>query len=60
MINSEQDTNRPEQSHDEAVDAIVRNGAAGAVVLAGLSSAIVTGLWLAFYFLVFIPRGAVP
>jgi len=41
---------------DEEVDRIVRSGARGAIVLAGVSTAIVIGLWFAFYFLVFSPR----
>lgn len=41
---------------EAAVDAIVRSGAGGAIMLAGLSTAIVIGLWLAFYLLVFSPR----
>jgi hypothetical protein len=60
MINSEPDTNESEPSRDAAVEAIVRTGAAGAIVLAGLSTAIVTGLWIAFYLLVFVPRGTAP
>ena len=71
MINSDFDTPGPDTpeaampepdaanggSRDEAVDAITRSGAQGAIMLAGLSTAIVTGLWMAFYFLVFLPRG---
>lgn len=36
--------------------AIMRSGAKGAVVLAGLATAIVMAIWLAFYLLVFLPR----
>ena len=54
MINSEPDTTG---SRDEAVDGIVRTGARGAVVLAAIATAIVIGLWIAFYLLVFVPRG---
>jgi hypothetical protein len=32
-------------------------GPIGALVLCALSVAIVVGLWLAFYFLAFLPRG---
>ena len=45
---------------DDAVDGIVRSGARGAVALAGVATAIVIGLWIAFYLLVFLPRGPVP
>jgi hypothetical protein len=57
MINSEAGGTG---SQDEAVDGIVRTGARGAVVLASIATAIVIGLWIAFYLLVFVPRGAAP
>jgi hypothetical protein len=38
------------------VDAILRSGATGAVLLAGLATAIVMAIWFAFYLLVFMPR----
>jgi len=60
MINSEPATTGLDGSQDQAVDGIVRSGALGALVLAGIATAIVIGLWLAFYLLVFMPRGAVP
>jgi hypothetical protein len=41
---------------DAAVEAIVATGAGGAAMLAGLSTAAVIGLWIAFYLLVFVPR----
>jgi hypothetical protein len=55
MINSQSDATG---SQDDAVDGIVKTGARGAVVLAGIATAIVIGLWIAFYLLVFIPRAA--
>jgi hypothetical protein len=60
MINSEPggDTSAPPQ--DEALDGILRSGAHGAVLLAGLATAVVIGLWLAFYVCVFAPRGIAP
>jgi hypothetical protein len=60
MINSEPDAASDAGSQDEAVDAILRTGARGAVVLAGIATAIVIALWIAFYLLVFVPRGAAP
>jgi hypothetical protein len=57
MLNSAPPALRPGQSEDAAVDAIVRAGPLGAIVLAGLSTAIVVALWFAFYLLVFVPRG---
>lgn len=60
MINSDHEAERTGRSQDDAVDDIVQSGARGAVALAGITTAIVIGLWLAFYLLVFVPRGAGP
>lgn len=43
----------------ERIDEIVRRGPGGALVVAGISVAIVIALWFAFYFLVFLPRGVI-
>lgn len=57
MLNSDPILDDGAASEDEAaVDAILRSGAIGAVVLAGLSTAIVVAIWLAFYLAVFLPR----
>lgn len=42
-----------------AVDAIVRAGPQGAIMIAGISVVILLALWFAFYFLVFLPRSPV-
>jgi hypothetical protein len=39
------------------VDEIVARGPAGALALAGSAVAIVAALWVAFYVMVFLPRG---
>ncbi len=49
-----------EGKQDMAVNAILRSGSMGAIVLAGLATAAVLALWLAFYLLVFVPRATVP
>jgi hypothetical protein len=54
MINSEPDGGSLQQ--EAAVSAALQFGAIGAVVLAGLSTAVVVAIWLAFYLLVFVPR----
>jgi hypothetical protein len=59
-MNSDPDAAGPGEPQDDAVAAIVRTGAVGAVVLAGIATAIVIGLWIAFYLLVFVPRGVAP
>jgi len=56
MINSDPETTHIGSSEDDVVDAIVRSGAWGGVALAGIATAVVIGLWFAFYFLVFMPR----
>ena len=47
------------ESEDARVDRIVRSAPLGAVVVAGIATAIVVALWFAFYFLVFLPRGSI-
>jgi hypothetical protein len=47
------------EHEDAAVDDIVREGPQGALAVAGTATAIVIGLWFAFYFLVFLPRGTI-
>ena len=42
------------------IDEIVRSGPHGAVVVAGIATAIVIALWFAFYLMVFLPRGSMP
>jgi hypothetical protein len=44
---------------DAKLDEIVRRGPSGAIALAGISTAIVIGLWFVFYFAVFLPRGVI-
>ena len=54
-----QDAPPSTESEDAKVDKIVRSGPSGAVVVAGIATAIVIALWFAFYFIVFLPRGPV-
>jgi hypothetical protein len=54
-----QDAPASTESEDARVDRIVRSGPLGAVIVAGVATAIVVALWFAFYFLVFLPRGPV-
>ena len=62
MINSEPATDDPVGAAEQeaAVNAILRSGAKGAVVLAGLATAVVVAIWFAFYLLVFLPRAIGP
>jgi hypothetical protein len=56
MINS--DPPDVSATGDEAVERIVAAGPGGALVLAGIATAVVVALWFAFYLFVFLPRGA--
>ena len=44
---------------DSKVDEIVRRGPSGAFAVAGIATAIVVLIYFGFYFLVYLPRGAV-
>jgi hypothetical protein len=54
-----QDAPPSTESEDARIDEIVRSGPHGAVVVAGIATAIVIALWFTFYFMVFLPRGSV-
>jgi hypothetical protein len=54
-----QDAPPSPETEDARIDEIVRSGPRGAVVVAGIATAIVIALWFAFYFMVFLPRGPV-
>jgi len=47
------------EDEDRAVDDIVGRGPTGAFAVAGIASFIVVALYLLFYFVVYLPRGAV-
>ena len=59
MINSELPPSSTTRSEIEDVEAIVGAGPSGALMLAGIATAIVVALWFAFYLLVFLPRGII-
>jgi len=60
MLNSEPITPDTGPQSEAELDAVLRSGALGAVVLAGLATAIVVAVWLLFYLLVFLPRALTP
>jgi hypothetical protein len=62
MLNSDPPTGIGDTGaqQDADVNAILRSGATGAVVLAGFATAIVVAIWFAFYLLVFVPRAIAP
>ena len=47
------------QRTDDEVDQIVGRGPSGAFAVAGVATAIVVAIYFAFYFFVYLPRGAV-
>ena len=62
MINSDAFSSDDDagERQDAAVNAIMRSGAKGGVVLAGLATAIVVTIWFVFYLFVFLPRATGP
>jgi Na+/alanine symporter len=42
------------------LERIYRRASVGALTIAGIATAIVFGLWLAFYWVIFLPRGVFP
>jgi hypothetical protein len=53
MINSEDPVDAPD---DALVQQIVAEGPRGAIVVAGVATAVVILMWILFYLLVFVPR----
>jgi hypothetical protein len=51
--------NEETSSEQDKVDEIVRRGPAGTFAVAGVATAIVVAMYFGFYFLVYLPRGAV-
>jgi hypothetical protein len=60
MLNSEPITPNAAAPSEAELDAVLRSGAMGALVLAGLATAIVVAIWFLFYLLVFLPRALTP
>ena len=44
---------------DDEVEEIVGRGPSGAFAVAGIATAIVVAIYFAFYFFIYLPRGAV-
>jgi hypothetical protein len=49
----------PAADEDRRADEIVQRGPAGAFAIAGVATAIVVAIYFLFYFVVYLPRGAV-
>jgi hypothetical protein len=54
-----EDSGRLDELTDERVEEIVSRGPSGAFALAGIATIVVVALYFAFYFFVYLPRGAV-
>jgi hypothetical protein len=54
-----EDSGRLDERTDERVEEIVSRGPSGAFALAGIATIVVVALYFAFYFFVYLPRGAV-
>jgi hypothetical protein len=57
-------TNNDSQSHppdpdDQAVEDVVRQGPSGTIAVAGVATFLVVAMYFAFYFFIYLPRGAV-
>jgi hypothetical protein len=50
---------RQDAGEQARIDAIVARGPIGAYAVAGVATAIVVAMWFAFYFVAYLPRGAV-
>ena len=48
-----------QETEDRQVDEIVGRGPSGAFAVAGVATAIVVSIYFIFYFVVYLPRGAV-
>ncbi len=57
MLNSALPSSEAHEPNHDEVDAIVRAGPHGAVMVAGIATALVVAMWFAFYLFVFVPRG---
>ena len=58
-MEADPDPDPERELEDAAVDEIVSRGPSGAFAVAGVATAIVVALYFAFYFVVYLPRGAV-
>lgn len=60
LVNTEEHIDDASDLHDQTrIDDIVEAGPSGAFAVGGVAVAIVIALWFAFYFFLYLPRGAV-
>jgi hypothetical protein len=58
-VAAQTDPEKTADAEDARVDEIVGRGPAGTFAVVGIATAIVVALYFAFYFFVYLPRGAV-
>jgi len=58
-VSTPPDDRHATEASDAQVDEIVSRGPAGAFAVAGIATAIVVAIYFAFYFFVFLLRGAI-
>jgi hypothetical protein len=56
MLNSSSSSPGAYEPTTDDVDAVVKRGPKGAIVVASIASFIVVAIWFAFYLFVFVPR----
>jgi hypothetical protein len=59
MTSMPADDDKALAQEDKAVDDIVARGPSGAFAVAGIATVIVVAIYFIFYFVVYLPRGAV-
>jgi len=60
MLNSDPGSEEASARTDAEVRAVLGPGPIGAMLVAGIATAVVVAIWLAFYLLVFLPRAGAP
>ena len=60
MLNSDPIAEDGAATKDAEVRTVLKSGPIGAILLAGISTAVVVAIWFAFYILVFVPRAGAP
>lgn len=60
MLNSPLPSSSGDEASADDIENVVRTAPRGALVVAGIATFIVVAIWVAFYVLVFTPRGVTP
>jgi hypothetical protein len=60
MLNSDPVSEEGSATTDAEVRAVLRSRPTGAMLIAGIATAVVVAIWFAFYLLVFVARAGAP